>query len=113
MPALFVDTEQAALIKVAVEMLHNALSARVERANPGKIISDSLNLQANKLATVMAQLAEPDPPVFSRLDEPLRRAALNAATVLVATPQGRSADAAWNELRSLAIAPGLAREPAA
>lgn len=108
MPALFVDTEQARLITIAVEMLGAALTARTERADPGKTITDAIGLQARKLATVLAELSMPEPPPFSQLDEPMRRAALQAIDTLVSTKPGKATDAAWEQLRRIAIAPGVA-----
>lgn len=108
MPVLIVDTEQASLVRTAVEMLTAALMARSQRADPEKIISDSLALQANKLATVLAELDQPDPPEWSNLDASLRRTALNAMHLLATEPKQDGANALWAELRRVAITPGFA-----
>lgn len=107
MPTLIVDTEQAALIQVSVEMLQAALRARSARANPEKIITDSLALQANKLEVVMAQLSAPEPPEFSLLDASTKNAILGTIALLHDAPKGADLDNLWRQLRRLAITPGL------
>ena len=113
MPTLLIDTEAAALIDVATTMLQSALRARSERADPEKIITDSLQLQANKLEVVMAQLYQPDPPDFSRLDSALRSQAIDLMQRLAADPLRSDRDALWNQLRRLAVTPGFPARPRA
>lgn len=107
MPVIIVDSEQADLIRIAAETLEGALTARVQRADPEAIISNSLALQAAKLKTVRVQLQAPDPPKYSRLEKSMR---LKAEAIIkrLADPQPREdRDALWEALRMLAIAPGF------
>lgn len=104
MPIAIVDTEQAALIEVALTMLEAALTARVTRADPDKIISHSLSLQAKKLATVRMMLAQPDPLSFSMLDKATRDRAEKAMAAILEHPANKTADALWEKLRALMVA---------
>lgn len=101
MPTIYVDTEQAALIEAAVTMLEAALTARVKRADPDQVISNSLTFQAGKLRTFRVMMQQPDPPKWALLAEPLRRKALTAAQVLLAPDDHAAADRAWETLRGL------------
>lgn len=109
MPTVLIDTEQAALIKAAVSMLSAALTARVERADPDQVISNSLTLQANKLSTVMRQLDQPEPPSWHDLGPTMRAKAIGAATMLANPKLADQHAACWEALRGLTIAPGLPR----
>lgn len=104
MPVAIVDTEQAALIEVALTMLEAALTARVTRADPDKIISHSLALQAKKLATVRVMLAQPDPPPWSAMSASERDRVLSILETLRAGPRKADADALYQRLRSIALA---------
>lgn len=110
MPVVHVDTEAAALIEAAVTMLEAALTARVERADPDKIISNSLILQSHKLESFRAQLHAGPPPTFSMMSEPLMRKALRAAKGLVDASDDGARNTNWELLRGLlnaaAIPPG-------
>lgn len=101
MPTINVDPEQAALMEAAFAMLEAALTARVARADPDKIISNSLTLQANKLATVRALLKMPAPPAFSELDGPMRSKALSAMRAIVPEGNQKANDAAWEVIRGV------------
>lgn len=109
MPVLIVDTEQAALIKAALQMLQQALTARVERADPEKIISNSLSLQAKKLEMVVVALDAPDPPPFSELDPTLRKKASDLLFALHTKAADEAANQWWQALRAVVNAPGLPR----
>ncbi len=106
MPVVYVDTEQAELLEASCSMLEAALSARVKRQDPDLHISNSLALQASKLATFRAQLKMPAPPPLSGLAEPLRRKAIRAATQLSTADTTEAKDAAWEILRGLIVAAG-------
>lgn len=64
---LHLDTEQAALIEAALEFGVAALDARAKRIDPGKIVSQSHELQSIKLKQVQEQMALPPLPVFSQM----------------------------------------------
>lgn len=107
MPMILVDTEQAALIEAAIAMLEAALTARVDRADPEKIISQSLALQAGKLATVRALLQAGDPPEFDQMEESTRSMAYRLMAEIAESAQPKGARRAWRELRVLVNAPAL------
>jgi len=107
MPMILVDTEQAALIEAAIAMLEAALTARVNRADPEKIISQSLALQAGKLATVRALLQAPDAPEFDQLEESARSMAYRLMSEVAEARHPKDARRAWRELRVLVNAPAL------
>lgn len=83
MPHAYLDTEQAELLIGSATMLQMALQARVKRADPEKIISNSLVLQANKLESVIAQLAQPDPPTWRELTEEEQTSFLALCSLMV------------------------------
>lgn len=107
MPALVIDTEQAELIEIAVTMLEAALTARTRRADPEAIISNSLKLQSNKLATVRALLKAPDPPDWSKLSPTFTQRALSLFENVTHAEDPETADAHWRLLRALINAPGF------
>jgi len=104
---IHVDTEQAALIEAAVQMLEAALTARVERADPEAIISNSLKLQASKLGTVRMLLAQGEPPAFRDLPKHMRGMADNLLWQLHTNTDDEAKDHAWKALRDLANAPAF------
>lgn len=69
MPVAIMDTEAAELVIAATVMFSAALTARTRRADPEKILSNSLTLQANKLVTVIAQLEAGDPPEWDHMTQ--------------------------------------------
>lgn len=107
MPVLILDTEQAALLHASAEMLEAALAARVTRADPENIISDSLKLQAVKLASVRQAMKAPEPPDWRQLGTSLQRRALGLMHQVADHSDGPNADAAWRLLRDLINAPGF------
>jgi hypothetical protein len=107
MPTIMIDAEQADLIEVAITMLEAALRARSKRIDPGKVISNSLALQGNKLATVRTLLAAGEPPNWSNLDPVLRKKAMLAIEIIINTDGGQAADAAWHQLRGISAAPAF------
>lgn len=82
MPMLKVDSEAAELTVTAVEMLRAALSARVRRADPQQVISNSLTLQANKLESVTAQLLGGEPPTWAEMSTPMQQQVVRLAQQL-------------------------------
>lgn len=107
MPVIIIDTEQAALIAVAVEMLEGALTARVERVDPEQVISKALTLQSYKLATVRQLLKAPEPPALSQLPKHLRAKADNLLWALHTKPGDADKDMLWDLLREVINAPGV------
>lgn len=107
MPSLLIDTEQAALIKVAVTMLAAALVARTERVDPEQVISKALQLQAYKLETVLKLLDMPEPAEFSELSKALRAYADKQLWLLHTKADDAAKDAAWRRLREVFIAPAF------
>lgn len=107
MPVIIVDSEQASLIEVSLAMLEGALTARVARADPDKVISNSLLLQANKLNTVRDLLRLPDPPAFSELDPALKRKAEHLILSMADPDNAAQFNDYWTLLRGVAVAPGL------
>jgi hypothetical protein len=107
LPTINIDAEGAALMEAACTMLEAALTARVERADPDKIISSSLKLQANKLATARALMRLPDPPRWEETHESQRAAFLGAAKLLLDNPDAPAATLIYERLRGLVNAPGL------
>ncbi len=101
MPMVFVDSEAADLVEAAVQMLEAALKARVKRADPNEIISNSLILQSHKLESFRAQLRSAPPPPLSGMAPPLRKKALTAAKALVAADDNDSMDHHWRTLTGL------------
>lgn len=101
MPLVHVDSEAADLIEAAVTMLEAALSARVKRADPENVISNSLTLQTNKLKSFRAGLRSLPPPPFSAMVEPLQRKALSAAKGLLSAASADDKDAHWRNLVGL------------
>lgn len=109
MPVLIIDTEQAELIEVAITMLEGALTARTRRADPEKIISKSLDLQAIKLKTVRTLMAQGDPPAWSDLPQGDRTRVLSTLSALSEVKNMGERDALYKRLRELVNAPGLPR----
>jgi len=107
MPVIHVDTEQAELVEVAISMLEAALTARTRRADPDKIISNSLTLQASKLATVRQLLSLPEPPPYSQLSPALRELADNLLWRLHTGIDGAEKDATFERLRGVLVAPAF------
>lgn len=112
MPTIIVDNEQAALMEVAFAMLEGALTARVARADPDKIISNSLLLQASKLATVRAHLRMPEPPAFSELPQSVQNAIHGCFQIMQTKPGTQEADNAYKRLREFVHSAGI-MQPAA
>jgi len=108
MPVIHVDTEQAALMKAAFQMLEAALVARVERADPDQIISNSLTLQAGKLETVRRLLDLPEPPAYSQLSPEMRKLADNLLWALHKDATVEEKDALFERLRGVLVAPAFA-----
>jgi hypothetical protein len=106
-PVIHVDTEQAALIEASLQMFEAALVARVERADPEQIISNSLKLQAAKLANVRVLLQLADPPPFSKLDPTMLKKAHDLLWVLHTDPVGVQADQWWEQLRGVINTPAF------
>ena len=104
MPIVYVDSEAADLIEAAVTMLEAALKARVKRADPNQIISNSLILQSHKLESFRTMLRGPEPPPLSGLPESIRRKAVRAAEQLVQAESTEAKDAAWELIRGITIA---------
>jgi len=107
MPVIHVDTEQAALIEAALHMFEAALTARVERADPEQIISNSLSLQAAKLATVRPLLRLGDPPPFSQLDPTMLKKAHDLLWALHTDADALDVNQWWEALRGVINAPGF------
>lgn len=107
MPTIHVDSEQAALIEAAITMLEAALTARVVRADPDKVVSNSLQLQANKLATVRAHLKMPAPPAFSMLPESAQAAVIASALQLLENAGSEAADPHFDRLRGFVNAASI------
>lgn len=107
MPVVIVDTEQAALMETAFVMLESALTARTERADPEKVISNSLNLQAIKLATVRKLLRSPEPPTWSKLSPEERNKLLTLVNSIPEQKKSADRDALYKRLRGIINAPGL------
>lgn len=107
MPVIHVDTEQAALMKAAFQMLEAALTARVERADPEKIISNSLTLQAAKLETVRKLLDLPEPPPLSQLSPEMRKLADNLLWSLHRDASVEEKDVLFERLRGVMVAPAF------
>src|SRR5690606_26905349 len=97
----------ADLMETAFVMLEAALTARSKRADPEKIITDSLKLQGMKLATVRQLLRAPEPPKWSELDGEARNRILARLAALKAAPESSAADAHFNKLRAMVNAPAL------
>jgi hypothetical protein len=98
---LIVDQEQAELIDAAVEMMHAALTARARRVDPGRVISDSITLQAHKLATVRRFLSQGAPYRWADLPDALKAKARAAVRVLADATPGADQEKAWENLRGL------------
>lgn len=109
MPVVIVDSEQAALMETAFAMLEAALTARVERADPDKVISNSLNLQALKLKTVRTLLLAPDPPTWSEMPESDRERLTQLFEQIPIARRKADRDALYQRLRGMVNAPGLPR----
>lgn len=107
MPVLHVDTEQAALIKAALTMYEAALTARVERVDPDKIISKALNLQALKMKTVRDLLDLPDPPTYSALSPTVRKMVDSLLWSLHTGVEGDTKDQYFERLRGFLVAPAF------
>ncbi len=90
-------------------MLEAALTARVERADPEGIISNSLILQSHKLSGFRDGLKLPDPPPFAQLPETLRRKAMRAATQLSKASTTEQLNEAWELIRGLTIVADVRR----
>jgi hypothetical protein len=110
MPTIIVDTEQAALIEAACAMLEAALTARVKRVDPDKVISNSLALQSNKLATVRQLLKMPDAPRWTGLDIALKQKASRAMAVLLSNSPDQACDKSWDTLRGVIVAPAYPQD---
>lgn len=106
MPTIHVDAEAAALISVALAMLEGALTARVARADPDNIISNSLILQSHKLESARAQLLMPEPPSLSMLPESVQNAVYSCIQQITDNPRSQDADRAYERLRGLVNAAG-------
>ncbi len=109
MPIVHIDSEGAALVEAACAMLEAALTARVERADPEGIISNSLILQSHKLSGFREGLRLPDPPPFGQLPETLRRKALRAAAQLSEASTAEQRNEAWELIRALTIVADVRR----
>lgn len=105
MPLVQLDTEQADLLRVATEMLSGALRARVKRADPDKIISNSLVLQSNKLESALAQLALPDPPRWEHMTEQRQRHIIQLCSLIAGEAYGSARGTIVQQLRGALIAP--------
>jgi hypothetical protein len=104
---IIVDAEQAALIEVALSMLEGALTARVARADPDAVISNSLHLQANKLATVRAHLRMPEPPPWELLPDGVQNALLGSMSILQGDHATQAKNVAYERLRGFVYAAAI------
>lgn len=109
MPVVIVDSEQAALMEAAFAMLEAALTARVERADPEKVISNSLSLQALKLKTVRTLLQAPEPPTWSEMDDAGRERITQLFEQIHKSRRKADRDALYQRLRGVVNAPGIPR----
>lgn len=109
MPVVIVDTEQADLMEAAFVMLEAALTARTARADPDKVISNSLNLQALKLKTVRTLLRQPDPLKWSELPREGQERIIQVVEQLKTVKGPAHADQLYERLRGLLNAAPLPR----
>lgn len=113
MPILKVDSEAAELAVVGIEMLQAALSARVRRADPQGLISDSLQLQANKLESVVAQMLAPEPPEWDEMSEAAQKRAVLLALNFASNKSPGHRAALFGMLREMLTASDLEHAPLA
>lgn len=104
MPILHLDREAAGLLIVSAEMLAAALRLRTERADPDKIISDSLTLQSNKLATALIQLAGPDPREFDAFTEEEAQQIAIMGEMMATSYSIEQRKGTWRRLRAMLLA---------
>lgn len=95
---LHLDDEQAALIEAALEFSTVALEARAKRVDPGKVLSQSHQLQAIKLQQVQKQLKVTPMPRYSDMTEPERATFDEVARRLADSQDVREKDAALDAL---------------
>ena len=105
MPLIHVDTEAAELVELALTMMSGALEARSRRADPDRIITDSLKLQANKLTGVREALRNREPAEWAELNEAARKQVRTFCEILASPAADHVHQAAYARLRQICIAP--------
>jgi len=103
MPIIWFDTEQAELTQAAIVMMRAALVARSDRADPEKVITNSMRLQANKLASIEHQLNNPEPLDWAALPRELRDQLHNHMLVLTHAHPPQVQEQAYRTLKLLVL----------
>jgi hypothetical protein len=100
---LSLDAEQAEIISAIADCAEAMLSARVVRADPDGIVSDSLSLQRMKMQQVRRQLQPRPIPDWSKLSEEERKNVTECARILAGSADGPSHSTALDIILGIAL----------
>lgn len=100
---LDLDSEQFALVEAGLNAIDAVLAARTERADPDRIITDSLKLQRRKLTNLRFQAMHPPNREWRNLRPTRRLMALKLMQHVIGEEDGDAAAASWDRLVSLVL----------
>jgi len=103
MPVIYADEEASALLVISTQMMHAALVARSQRADPDRILTDAAALQAHKLGDVLADLLAPEPFDWEQAPDEVKLQFQALADLLLRGTDESAKGAAWTQLRALML----------
>lgn len=108
---LFLDGEQADLIRIAAEAADAMLAARARRVDPDRIISDSVKLQRLKVAQVLQQLERNALPTWDEISDAEQVRAVNIMRAIIENPARAEKADLWKALIGSAMSHRGVLEP--
>lgn len=100
---LFLDSEQAALVRAGVEAIDAVLHARIIRADPEGLISATAKLQTTKITELHNQLGRTRPATWADLPPDTVAQIKRMAQVLSDLDQQQHHAQAWERLQALVL----------
>lgn len=97
------DSEQAMILLVALHASNTIMSARLERVDPGEVISNSVKLQSHKIANIQAQLDGGEIAKWSEISPASRVAFLAAAHMICDAKHDHEAEAAYERMKQFVL----------
>jgi hypothetical protein len=104
MPLIDVDEEQAALIEAGINAIDACLAARVVRADPNKVLSNSMRLQRRKVANMRDLLAHPPKRGWDDLHPDQQVQVFTLARALIELPSNEVQAMIWQKIVMIALA---------
>ncbi len=109
--ALFLDTEQSAIIRTALNAAEAFLSARADRVDPDDVIKNSLVIVRLKTQHLLDQLDQPPITSWSALPPLVKRQLYDLLAEMLKPLPPAKIDALWETVVGLALTRGAIIEP--